>query len=982
MYLDRKFYHKLLLAILCFFYFQSHAQLGFSFDIKKPEEYDDRILGSEKSETKKFTLPRRLTQNAFTHYNYAFNAKNKLNLVLENAKAAHFDDYTELLPFYNYTLDQTASDSLELDSIIAKTTTGIVLHDLRNEWIDNLYLLQGAAYYLGKQFDSAYLTFQFINYAFAKKEKDGYYQTIGSKFDGNNALSISTKEKNSLPRRAFSEPPSRNDAFIWQIRTLIAMEEYAEAASLIITLRDDPEFPKRLKNDLEEVQAWWFYKGNVYDSAAVHLEKALSNATNKKERARWEFLIAQLYERSGKLDLAREFYDKVINHTIDPVMEIYARLHSIRINKTGGDNYIDRNIAELLKMARRDKYYDYRDVIYYTIAQMELERNNFDAALANLKKSTENSVDNPALKNKAFLQMADLAFSRGQYREAKSLYDSIDIGDTGLKNADEIRERKQILNNLVAQLDIAERQDSLQRIAAMPEEARRDFVRKLVRKLRKESGLKEDPSTSPLVPIGTQKNDQTDLFTNNSSKGDWYFYNTAIRTKGAAEFKARWGNRPNVDNWRRAAGMSFQQANKNVPNQPSNSLTQPDNKAASGEITFDALYDNLPLTDKQMELSNDSLSEALYKLGKSYANDLEDCASSLETNQEIVERFPTFKKLDEVLFTLYYCYKKSGDAVHAEQVKKMMEQKFGDSRLTKIVTTGKDPGSSQNPEATRAYEDIYNLFIEGNFEKAVADKLIADSLYGSTYWTPQLMYIESVYYIKQKDDAKATEILNAIIAQKPNTPMAAKAAVMIDVLSRRQKIENELAGLDVRRVEEKPLQVDTSTVQRQDTVVFNQLPPKEKPQDVVKAIEDNPVVKAVDTVVNRPMVSSYSFKPDDKYYAAVVLTKVDMVWVNETKNAFNIYNRGKFYNQQFELSTAQLNPEYKLVLIGNFDNAQAAADYVQTVKPVSNSQIVPWLAAEKYSFTIISASNLEILKIQQDIGLYKQFIEKNMPGKF
>lgn len=107
-----------------------------------------------------------------------------------------------------------------------------------------------------------------------------------------------------------------------------------------------------------------------------------------------------------------------------------------------------------------------------------------------------------------------------------------------------------------------------------------------------------------------------------------------------------------------------------------------------------------------------------------------------------------------------------------------------------------------------------------------------------------------------------------------------------------------------------------------------------------------------------------------------------MVWVNETKNAFNIYNRGKYYNKQFEYTTTPINADYKVLLIGNFDNAQAAAEYVQTVKPVSPSQIIPWLAADKYSFTIISAANLEILKTQQDIGLYKQFIEKNLPGKF
>ncbi len=968
--------------MLCFTFSQGHAQLGFSFDIKKPDQYDDRVLASEKSESKKFSLPRRFTQNNFTHYNYFFNANNKLNQVLEEAKLVHVDDFTELLSFYNYSLDETAANKEQLDSVIYKSTTGIVLHDLRNDWIDNLYLLTGAAYYLRKQFDSAYLTFQFINYAFARKEKDGYYQTIGSKFDGNNALSISTKEKNSLPRKIFSEQPSRNDAFIWQIRTLIAMDEYAEAASLIITLKNDPEFPNRLKNDLEEVQALWFYNSNVYDSAAVHLEKALSNATNKKERARWEFLIAQLYQESGKPELAKKYYDEVINHTIDPVMEIYARLHSLRIDKAGGDNAIDRNIAELLKMAKRDKYYDYRDVIYYTIGQMEMERNNFDQAQANFKKSTENNTNNPYLRNQAFIQMAELAFAQKKYKIARNFYDSIDIRDPGLKNVDEIVERQKILTNLSMQLDIVERQDSLQKIAAMPEEERRDFVRKVVRQLRKQQGLKEDASLSSgaLVPIGS--NPQTELlFGPNTGKEDWYFYNTSVRTKGQSEFKVKWGNRANVDNWRRSAGMSFQQANKTVPAATDNA-SKIETTSAPGELSFDALYANLPLTAEQLKLSNDSLSEALYILGKSIANDLEDCAAAIRVNEELVARFPTFKKMDEVLFTLNYCYKKTGDASKADQVKKQMEQKFAGNRLTTIVSTGKDPGSNLNPEATKAYDEIYNLFIEGDFAKAVSDKAMADSLYGSNYWTPQLMYIESVYYIKQKDDAKATQILNAIISQKPNTPMAAKAATMLNVLGRRQQIEDELSRLNVQRVEEEKPKVIIDTAVATDTVAFTPLPQKDKPKEAIKTIDEKPVVKTTDTIANRPIITAYTFKPDDKYYAVVILSKVDMVWINETKNAFNIYNRGKYYNKQFEYTITPINSEYKVLLIGNFDNAQAAAEYVQTVKPVSNSQIIPWLAADKYSFTIISAANLELLKTQQDIGLYKQFIEKNLPGKF
>ncbi|MES1225684.1 MAG: hypothetical protein ABUT20_59955, partial [Bacteroidota bacterium] len=349
------------LLIFCQLTIPVFAQLGISFDIKKPKEYEERVLRSEKSDQKKFNLPRRFIQNTVTHYNYYFNANNRLNEIIENAKASFTDDFSKLIPFYNYTLEATQIDSIQLDSITYRSSTGIALHDLRNDWVDNLYLLWGAAYYLRKEFDSAYLMFQFINYAFAEKEKDGFYKTIGSNQDGNKAFSISTKEKTSLPRKIFSEPPSRNDAFIWQIRNFLAQDQFAEAASMIVTLKQDPVFPKRLQNDLEEVQAFWFYKQNMWDSAADHLEKALDNATNKQERARWEFLVAQLYELSGNFKESERYFAKVFNHTVDPIMDVYARLFYVRVNKGESEKSIETNIAELIKMARRDKYIDYRD---------------------------------------------------------------------------------------------------------------------------------------------------------------------------------------------------------------------------------------------------------------------------------------------------------------------------------------------------------------------------------------------------------------------------------------------------------------------------------------------------------------------------------------------------------------------------------------------------------------------------------------------
>ena len=108
---------------------------------KKPEKFENRKLGSEKMADKKFTFVRHFFQNTFTHYNYYYNANNKINSVIERAKAVQKDDYTKLLPYYPYTLENTASQKSELDSVLLKATAGILLHDLRNDWVDILILL-------------------------------------------------------------------------------------------------------------------------------------------------------------------------------------------------------------------------------------------------------------------------------------------------------------------------------------------------------------------------------------------------------------------------------------------------------------------------------------------------------------------------------------------------------------------------------------------------------------------------------------------------------------------------------------------------------------------------------------------------------------------------------------------------------------------------------------------------------------------------
>ena len=970
--------------ILCQLSIPAIGQLGFSLDLKKPKEFEERTLRSERSDQKKFTLPRRFIQNTVTHYNYVFNANNKLNDILERAKMDFVDDYSLLLPFYNYTLEATSADSIQLDSLLYKSQSGIALHDLRNDWIDNLYLLWGAAYYLRQDFDSAYQMFQYINFAFAEKEKDGYYKTIGSNRDGNSAYSISTKEKNSLPRRMFSEPPSRNESFIWQIRNFLAQDKFAESASLIVTLKNDPIFPDRLQNDLEEVQALWFYKQNMWDSAAVHLTAALGNASNQQERARWEYLIAQLYEMTGKFEESEKFYAKAIGHTTDPILDIYARLYSVRVNKGGGENYIDKNIAELLKMAKRDKYEEYRDIIYYMAAQMELERNNIDGALPLLLKSTQYSNNNATNRNRAFLQLAELSYEKKLYPPSLNYYDSIQLDDPALKYPEEIEARKEMLRRVVQNIEIIVRQDSLQRIAALPEEERREYVRKLAKQLRKEQGLKDEAVIT--TGSGFVNHNASPLFNNNETRGEWYFYNTNSRSKGLADFKARWGTRPNLDNWRRGSTLAGlpPMVQSNSPDKP---ILLDIPTSGDGEITSDNLYKTLPITPEQLQKSNDSIQAAMYGLGKAYVQEIEDCAAGTETFETLRTRYPKFVPMEEVLFNLYYCYNKYGETAKAAAIKKLMSDNYSNSNLTTIVTTGKNPQSKDgNAQATKTYEEIYDLFIEGRFDEAVARKKIADSLYSHNYWTPQLLYIEAVYYIRQREDSVATVKLHELMARFPNTPLSARAANLINVLGRRSQIEDELNKMVVNRPAE-----DTTrrvTIYPSVQVLAKQQPTKidnTTTPPVVAPVTLN-VKPRVDTVVKTvqppPAASAFAYSATDPYYVVLVLNKVDPVFTNEAKNAFLRHNRETYYNKTYSIELSELDPENKLMLISSFKDAEEAVTYVEKTRPRTANEIIPWLKGGKYYFTVITERNLQLLRTNKNLEGYKTFLNQHLPGKF
>ncbi len=990
---------QILTSVICFSFFfclKGFSQEGIDFNLKKPDKYENRTLGYEKTTETKWTVPRAFLQNTISQYNFYYNANNKLNEVLARAKAQFKEDYTQLLPFYNYTLEITSKDKRNLDSVLDKVNSAILLRDLRNSWADNLWMLMGRAYFYKNNLDSAHILFQFVNYAFAPRDPDGYSLPIGSnQEEGGNAFTISTNEKRNIAKTVFSEPPSRNESFIWQIRTYLQQEKLTKGAVLIEVLKNDPNFPKRLQPSLHEMQALWFYKIKQWDSAAYHLSFALDNTIDQGEKGRWEFLIAQLYERTGNPAASKIWYEKSASNTLDPALEVYARLNAIRQNKGLGakGDYIQKNLDALKRMARKEIYEPYLDVIYYVAAEMELERNNKAAARVLYKKCIEHANGLGYNRDRAFLKLGWIFMDDKMYPEAKYAYDSINAGNPNIADSLKILlDRKQALSRIVPQILIIRRQDSLQKIAEMTPEERDAYIKKMLRAYRRKQGLKEEEFNGGSGGYGFSTNNTAFDKPNSNSTGEWYFYNQAVKAKGYNDFKSKWGNRPNVDNWQVQSMINTNITGLSPANNLRISGLEPPGAngvgaPAGNQLTAQSLLEALPLTPEKMQKSRDSVENALFILGKSLQDYLSDYHSALKAYDTLESRFPETRFYQESLFNQYHCYIHLNDSANAARILALMKEKFPSGRYLALIEN-----PTKGPEdlpvrtlATKAYEQVYENFLEGNFDEAAAEKLKLDSIYGQKYWTPQLLYIEALYYIHYRYDSIGKSTLNKIITTYQGTAIAANAKNVLRVLNERERIENYLRNLHVTRMPEDSI----ARIANGNKQPAN---PANKPQPAKSSVVTSVIKDSNQVVIKRPdslqlkkqslFLSPFSWTPDKAQSVVLVMTKVDPVYVTESKNAFDRYNRENFYGKNYETSQLSISDSTKMMIIHGFDNAALALTYLDKAGNAAPREIIPWLPQSKFFFIIIDDDNMEILKSNKDIRLYQKFLSVYAPDKF
>ena len=516
----------------------------------------------------------------------------------------HFKEVISVDPYVNdYDLNDIAKSSI--DSIIYRANANIVLHDLRNNWVDDAYLLMAKAYLFHKNFDTAGSILQFINYSFDEKE-NGADLPIGSNLRNTKGkFSIATAETN----RIWENENVRNESMIWQARNYFETNQLNEGISLLELLKSDAYFPKRLLPFLHEQLAYGYYLSESYENAANNLIKALPNAPDAIAKARWYFLIAQLYDKVDQKGAAYPWYQKASQLAINPILGVYAKINMIQYEIEKGNANWKTLTEKLEKLTKRDRYLPYADIIYFEMAKFAIQNKDNQQASKWLIQSIQQNSNSTEQRQKAFEQLGNIQYQLSNYAIAKLAYDSLTVFLKSNPNYENIIARKKWMSSISTNDLSMQREDSIHYLSNQPEEIKKPLFDQWLQRIKKEERQLASIFTNEVKKEENYTN--TNTISNNSfnNRGitDFYFQNKNLVSNGKQTFIQKWGERPNVDHWRRKTSGNISYSNNSL-NLAVNAIVS--NDSTSKEKTIPTEQYKLFNTLEEKELSLKKWNEA------------------------------------------------------------------------------------------------------------------------------------------------------------------------------------------------------------------------------------------------------------------------------------------------------------------------------------------------------------------------------------
>lgn len=957
-------------------------QLALELKIKKKHE----AWNNEKMLKKQWNAPRKAIQNTFTRYNYYFNADKRMDEALENMLRMSKEGYDSLIALYPFDPDRdSATLAPDMDSIIQKASLGVQIHDPRTKWADDLYMLLGQAYYYKGNYENAIASFRYIisvdQQNKLKEQRERLKHGDKRKID---ATSIVDKEEDEF-LDFLKHRPVHNEAILWLARVYTEAHQESNANAILDLLANEKDLPERLKGRVAIEKAYVALGKNDYRNASPQL----AIAANDKEipdwlRIRAAYLNGQiLFQQANYTEAANQFA-KVVDLNPKLEMDFYARKNrAYSLMEQGGNQ--DEATASLKHMLKDGKYAPYYEQIYYVLGRLAANSGDIKYATDYLRKSLASPKSTKRQKAFAFASLGNLYYDAGDYESAKLSYDSAfqleryAVQDSLVLKA---AKRSTVLDKITKPMSVIRTQDSLLRMAGMTEKERQAVAKKYLRSLEQKkadsafaaannAGKSEEAEPAEITPVG-----------------NWYFSNPNQVSQGSTDFKRKWGNRQNVDNWRRSSG-SVGGGIAGGQGSSSNGTTAEEEEeeaatAGGGGLTESALLAVVPLTPQSQEEARKKIQRAYVDLGDGYINAIEDYPRATGALDTLDNRFVAHQHKAEVLYMRYQIALKQNKLPDAQRFSASLLQQFPESKWAKLIAPPEEePANSllASIPVANYYDETYGLMMQRNYDAVLerareGQKTYKNSAKNAAY-LKRFRIMEAIALAGSGNYTQADTLISAFISSNPTDSLKDWAETVMLYIKRNKPtpppvIKDTTAATSAGGITTANQPVKSDTLANRASLPVAK--PVTNPVDTASAnIASTPPPVPTGTVVD-DAPAAYTYNPKEEHYMIFYFPKSESraMGVKAGISDFNVF---KYGGQGLTTSLKMLRADQGVITVRKFTSAAAAKNYMSSLR--SNALIFKEYKPSEYQMFPVSASNFLKMEADKDVPGYLKFYKAN-----
>jgi tetratricopeptide (TPR) repeat protein len=768
------------------------------------------MLASCNANKKNTSLSRHYT--AFiTRYNIYYNGDKHYKETLEDLEKNYDDDYTNLVfmhPVEAKNYPKTTQPGGDFKRSIEKSQKAIQIRTITKK----------PAKKRGKSSDPAYKAWMkrdeynpFMQNAWMMMGRSQY---MNGDFLGAASTFFYTQ-------RHFSWLPQIiTEAKLWQARSYLAMDWLFEAENIITRIKPEELTNKTLSGLYYFDYADFYVKSQEYEKAIPYLVEAVKYAKGT-QKTRLNFLLGQLYARTGQKQLAYKAFSKAAG----AANASYRTKFNARIKQSEvfEGNNIASEVKALKNMTRFDRNKEYLDQVYYAIGNLYLSRKDTVHAIENYvlaaQKSTRNGID----KAISQVTLGALYYERHQYDKAQPCYsEAVSQLPDNYPNLALIKRRSDVLDELALYSQNVVLQDSLLHLSTLSKDEQLKIINKIISDLKKKE--KEEAAEAKRQEyLANQSANGSNLKSNSkdpttfsiNTDDSWYFYNSSALAAGKTEFQRRWGSRKLEDDWRRRNKSSFNASDFDSSSEQTAAADgdKKDDGAAVDTAKMSAekkkeddphfaeyYLKQIPSTDEEKTTAHEVIQEGLYNMGVILKDKLEDFDGSYVQFARLLKDYPDNTYRLDVYYNLYLMYVRMGRDDLAETYRQLILRDFAESKYGLALQNPNYINNLRNMESEQEtlYERAFDAYMDNrNTDVHTIYKDVNDR-YPMTKLMPKFMFLEALAYVTERRPDDFNSTLRTLLERYPQTDLTPTVSAWLKGMAQGRELKADASGKNMR----------------------------------------------------------------------------------------------------------------------------------------------------------------------------------------